>query len=750
MRALLLPGLLVASHLSACVRPEELWVTGGEPLPPETRSIILAASRAGSSFELFALPTPFELTIERDPDLRLLAIAFDRDLPALDLVPGRLGSIPGSGGRRIPPPLAIFMAESGRPFARTLADPNIELPPHDWPAILGSKRCGEGLSYVGSTCGSTVSFEVRPPAPPVFTELGQCPAGWEKKRHEVDRGPGPGPQSLELCEPPPRLSCGPGLTQAAGDQGCRSIGDPCLGAESFPRGYADTSTVVFVLAGAPRGGDGSRARPYATLGEASTEAALRGARAVVLGRGRYREGLRLEGTIDVAGACAGETILEGTLALAAHHGRVSGLSVIASSTTALEVRNGSRSVLDGVLITATSSQSDASRVVDSELEVRGSAIELPSAGRWVVSGARLSMVDTSYRGQLRAELSQLSVHGSAIIGSGGSLTASSSTVSVDQSYLAIPLSGHNGRMEVRRSWLVGASTTEREHQRSIYAQGGALVVSQVTIEQRRIILPVPPAYPGQAQIGIELHTAPAQISDVLVLMPEPAQGSTERGSIGLSVSEPVVQPHRFERLIVEGGGWAGLAINKTQAELVDVGIHRGHSGILGDGASIEAERLLITQSILDGVNLRLASTAVLRDVGVYESVSTGLVFKGEGPYRGTRVKVATERRSATGINLEEAFNNPVSVFLRELEVQGPFAGSIQVGNGTGLEVTHFRIDGANLGVELLGVNGRRSLKKGTIRTESTGLDVANDLADLAPLLDGVRVEAPRPIKRTKP
>lgn len=212
----------------------------------------------------------------------------------------------------------------------------------------------------------------------------------------------------------------------------------------------------------------------------------------------------------------------------------------------------------------------------------------------------------------------------------------------------------------------------------------------------------------------------------------------------------MVQPHRFERLIVEGGGWAGLAINKTQAELVDVGIHRGHSGILGDGASIEAERLLITQSILDGVNLRLGSAAVLRDVGVYESVSTGLVFKGEGPYRGTRVKVATERRSATGINLEEAFNNPVSVFLRELEVQGPFAGSIQVGNGTGLEVTHFRIDGANLGVELLGVNGRRWLKKGTIRTESTGLDVANDLADLAPLLDGVRVEAPRPIKRTKP
>lgn len=750
MRTFLGPSLLVAWSFAACVRPEELWVTGGEPLPPETRSIVLGASRAGSSFELYAVPTPFELNIERDPDLRLLAIAFDRDLAALDLAPGRLGSIPGSGGRPIPPPLAIFLAEAGRPFARTLADPHIELPPHDWPAILASKRCGEGLSYVGSTCGSTVSFEVQAPAPPVFTEQGQCPAGWEKKRHEIDRGPGLGPQSLELCEPPPRLACGTGLTQAAGDQGCRAIGDPCPGAESFPPGYADTSTVVFALAGAPGGGDGSRARPYATLREASTEAARRGARALVLGRGRYRERLRLGGTIDVVGACAAESILEGTLALAAHQGRVSGLSVLAASRAALEVVDGSRTVLDGVQITSTSSQSDALRVVDAELEVRGSALELPEAGQWELRGARLSLADVSYRGQLRAQLSQVSVHGSAIIGSGGTFTSSSGTVSVDQSYLAIPLGILNGRMEVRRSWLVGASTTEREHQRSIYAQGGALVVSQVTIEQRRVILPVPPAYPGQAQIGIELHTAPAQISDVLVLMPEPAQERTERSSIGLSVSEPVVQPHRFERLIVEGGGWAGLALNNTQAELVDVGIHRGHSGILGNGASIEAERLLITQSILDGLNLRLGSTAVLRDVGVYESLFTGLVFKGEGPYRGTRLKVATERRSATGINLEEAFNNPVSVFLRELEVQGPFAGAIQVGTGTGFEVTHFRIDGANLGVELIGVNGRRSLAKGTIRTESTGLDVASDLANLAPLLDGVRVEAPRPIERTKP
>ena len=742
--------LLLTCTLASCVRQEELWITGGEkaPLPPGTRSVVLGASSVAGTLELYALEPPFALSVVRDPEARLIAQAFDRDLAALDLTVGRLAEIPGSGGRPAPTPLATYVAEAGRAFAPALTGPDLVFPPHDWSAILSAGRCGEGLHYIGSTCGSTVAFALSPPERPRLRDEGQCPPGWAPKPYAISNA---GAAPIEVCEPPPRLSCAPGTQQGAGDAQCRPIGDPCPSAGPFPPGRSTTSTTVFVLAGAAGPADGSREHPYATLREGSAEAERRGARALVLGRGSYAEGLSLSGTVDVVGACSAETIIQGTLTLTAHRGRVANLSVAARDVAPLVVERGSHSALEGVQITASSSISDDSHVFDSALAVLGSALLLPDAGRWGLHGARLSLTDSTYRGQLHGDSSELSVVRSAIIGTGGPITASNSTVSVDQSYVAIPLHSLNGRLEVRRSWLLGTAIAELAHQRSIYAQGGALLVSKVTIDHRRGIVSVPQAFPGQAQIGLDVHAAvaPAQLSDLLVLMPPQAVDPPAIVSMGIALFDASPAPHRVERTIVQDASYAGFFLQDARANLSDVEIHRSTNyGILGTLAELQATRVEITECLGGGLAMKDGS-ASLSDLGIIAPRIVGLVVQGDGPFVGSRLRVVSERAAGIAVRAEEASKNPVNLVLRELDVEGPFAAGLQLGSGTGVQLTHFRIDGVSLGADLVGRSEHRSLSKGTIRAEETGLNVAAELGELAPLLEAVGVTAPRPIERSE-
>lgn len=733
--------LLLACTWMSCLRQEELWITGNnEPLPPATRAIVLGASRTAGNLELYALEAPFALSVARDPELRLVAWAFDRDLRALDLTPGRLSAIPGTGGRLAPPALATYAAEPRRLFAPAVGELPLVLPPHDWPAILSAGRCGEGRHYIGSACGSTVSFAVSPPQPPVLPDEGQCPPGWTRKPYALAK------VDIEVCEPPPRLRCEAGTQQAAGDDRCRMIGEPCPTAGAFPPGRSTTSTTVFVLAGAAAPADGSLEHPYPTLREGAAEAQRRGARALVLGRGTYAEGLSLSGRVDAVGACAAETVIQGTLSLVRHQGQVSNVSVAALATAPLAVERGSESALVGVRITVSSSISDNSHVFDSALEVRGSALLLPDAGTWGLHAARLSLTDSTYRGQIHADSSELAVTGSAILGTGGPIVAANSTVSVDQSYLAIPLHHLGGRLEVRRSWLVGASVVGEAVQRSVFVSGGAALLSKLTIDHRRV---GDGSTPPGTWLGVEVHAtpSPAQLSDLLILLPTQAVNAPLPDTIGVGFFEASVAPHQVQRAVIQGATHAGVRLSGADVVLTDVGIHRSLGyGVLGfNGGVLEAKRLEITESLLDSLLMK-RGRATLQDVGIYEPRKAGLVVQGEGPFIGARLRVASEQATGIGVRAEEA-PEIVSLVVQELDIRGPFGIGLQVGTATGLRLRHFRIEGAALGADLVGVSEHRSLSQGTIRAERAGLNVATDLGELAPLLDGVSVTAPRPLER---
>ena len=140
----------------------------------------------------------------------------------------------------------------------------------------------------------------RPPiAPPVIPWLERgtpiarpCPAGWSS----VD----------DRCEPWPDGAppCTGAMIRAPGEPACRPLTPSCP-AGDFASGLA--ADAVYVLAGAPAGGDGTIGLPFATLDDALRSVGP--GRTIALSRGTHA----ISGTVDLdvslRGACAAETIL---------------------------------------------------------------------------------------------------------------------------------------------------------------------------------------------------------------------------------------------------------------------------------------------------------------------------------------------------------------------------------------------------------------------------------------------------------
>ena len=107
---------------------------------------------------------------------------------------------------------------------------------------------------------SDADFEIaepEPPAPPEPPVLTPCPEGWR----EV---PADGPDGIATCDPWPEGGpdeCGDDEAHFPGEPGCTRIGTACPEgdwAEDLPT----DREVVYVLAGAPEGGGGSRDAPF--------------------------------------------------------------------------------------------------------------------------------------------------------------------------------------------------------------------------------------------------------------------------------------------------------------------------------------------------------------------------------------------------------------------------------------------------------------------------------------------------------
>lgn len=147
------------------------------------------------------------------------------------------------------------------------------------------------------------------PAAPVAPEppaLGPCPAGWR-----VGAASGSEP---ETCEPWPEAgaaTCASGEAQFPGDPACAPVGDPCPVGD-FPEDIAAGSDVLYVLAGAAPGGDGTLASPFSRIADATRVS--RAGTIIAVGKGEYDEPVVLRTRFTLWGACAAQTRIASSVA----------------------------------------------------------------------------------------------------------------------------------------------------------------------------------------------------------------------------------------------------------------------------------------------------------------------------------------------------------------------------------------------------------------------------------------------------
>lgn len=158
---------------------------------------------------------------------------------------------------------------------------------------------------VDAAADAEASFEVeapRPHAPPALPELGPCPEGWS----EVADADVP---AVVHCEPWPSgeaEECPDDQAHFPGGAGCEPVGPPCP-AGDWPEDLPADAAVLYVLAGAAGGGDGSLESPFATIADAIA-VAEEGA-VIALSKGTFDEDVFVNRAVSLWGACVGGTTL---------------------------------------------------------------------------------------------------------------------------------------------------------------------------------------------------------------------------------------------------------------------------------------------------------------------------------------------------------------------------------------------------------------------------------------------------------
>ena len=167
-----------------------------------------------------------------------------------------------------------------------------------------------GISFDARAAYDGGAHEPLPPAPPEPPRAGPtpaelpvltpCPDGW---REVAVAG-------VPACDPWPatgRASCTGAEAHFPGEPGCRRVGGACE-TDGWPSGLPATG-VVYARAGAPGGGDGSRATPYDRIGDALAVASS--GTVVAIAAGEYPEDLVVPDGVTLWGACSAGTTVSG-------------------------------------------------------------------------------------------------------------------------------------------------------------------------------------------------------------------------------------------------------------------------------------------------------------------------------------------------------------------------------------------------------------------------------------------------------
>jgi uncharacterized membrane protein (UPF0136 family) len=196
--------------------------------------------------------------------------------------------------------------------------------------------CGNGSPGTdagdAADVGDDGGADVPTAAPPVLTP---CPEGWVETPADgpdgvatCDPWPGGGPAVLTPCPDGWRevtdpetgtVTCDPwpetGSEECAaideahfpGEPGCTRVGTACAPGDDWATDLPGDRPVRYVLAGAPAGGEGTRAAPFGAIQEAMSGAPA--GTVVALSKGTFDEVVILAAGVTLWGACVAETVV---------------------------------------------------------------------------------------------------------------------------------------------------------------------------------------------------------------------------------------------------------------------------------------------------------------------------------------------------------------------------------------------------------------------------------------------------------
>lgn len=722
-------------------------------LPAEgARSIVLVKpDPADGSAEIFVAELPASLLSIRQTEPTLV-FTFDRPLLELGLKPGALRMASLEPRRDpAPAPLARYVMSGALLEETETTTSGLELPELDFPGIFRDGHCLEPTAHVSTVCGSTLSLDgswIQSAAgPELLGPDGLCPEGWQSKELRVARGGRFGERVVAYCEPPPREVCSASARQAAGDAGCQDSALDCPSGD-----FADDlgpGPVRYVLAGAS-GGDGSRARPFGSLSQATS---LGGPQRIAVGKGRYEESVSLRAEVELVGACAAQTQIHGTVSLRGHRGSVRGLNVTATGALSLIVAEGSEALLSRVAIAGAVRIEGSSKATFVESRLAGPRLDS--------SQSELALRSSELDGSVGLEGSTFSAENAALTATAArsQILATGSGISVVRSFVGMGVNGDvDSTIRAERSWFT-TSLPSTDLSRDLLRSAGPLEVRQCTFSVPEVLVTDQPTtgHPP-TQFALVASGASADAEDVLFLLAR--QASFANFAAVVASNRRAATPYHLRRGLAVGGTRKAQLSLSGKIELEDWSGYDspGHlvSTGFGDVGLTRVEGARTESAVQLGGSAPLV--ARLRDLRTFDCL-TGLVVRSYGDSVDAdiaRVHVSGGRADATGLSIRaDALapdpTGPVRVVMRDVVVDAEITRSLELGMDAVLDLQDFRFLGAGYGIELRHRERDQRpphphhLRQGSIQADLAGVLLTDVRAELDQLLNHVEVSAEPPI-----
>lgn len=621
----------------------------------------------------------------------------------------------------------------------------------------GNTERDAGPDLLWLTDGLPPIEAVRPPA------LTPCPEGWREVAHDSE--------GIVSCDPYPEtgvLDCPYGEAHFPGEPGCAPAGAPCP-ADLWADGLSDDGSVVFVAEWAPAGGDGTRARPFARIGDALAVAT--DGVTVALTSGTYEEALDIPPGVTVRGACATGTLIHAfvgdpasAVVLVTGPGAVLRDVTVGNSTKAGIAVTGADAALrlEGVMVQAARAAGIfvdlAATLTGQGIIVRRTAPDGDGLTGWgldVAGGGRATLsrvvfeenrdmaVVVSQAGS-RVELTDVAIRqtqGQMSDGDRGwGLTvAEGATAGLTRAYLS---DNHETAVVARDSGssLRLTDVVIRDTLPDASGQGGkgVWVAAGAHAEITRLRVS------GSAHVGVTAHEgATLTLSDAVILDTQP-QASPPAPGRGLVVQQGATA--ELFRIILARSHGVGLFVAgpTAGAEIQDVVVldtlsfgTRGAGIAVGFGAVASGARVRVERSpelgiYVDGTGSRLeVRDLIVRDMGGRPDGHLGRALNVQRGGTAELERVLLERAREVGIFA----SGEASVWATDIVIQDTLARAcvssscpdvpagfgVYAGDGASLRFERFRFSRANLCGLHIGPAGLVDLLTGVVATNPIGV-----------------------------